>query len=125
MALAELIVSQSLQLNVYLGQPLLVDGAIGRLVIPLDRLERLNLVGAGTAQRQWTFGPPLAAAVDLLAADVGLAFRPLTYPLVAALDYTAQEQIGHTVGMAAYPSLHRQVVMLTLTATWGTNPAAR
>ena len=32
-ALAELIVSQSLQLNVYLGQPLLVDGAIGRLVI--------------------------------------------------------------------------------------------
>ena len=44
-ALAELIVSQSLQLNVYLGQPLLVDGAIGRLVIPLDKLERLNLVG--------------------------------------------------------------------------------
>lgn len=124
-ALAELIVSQSLQLNVYLGQPLLVDGAIGRLVIPLDRLERLNLVGVGTAQRQWSFGPPLAAAVDLLAADVGLAFRPLTYPLVAALDYTAQEQIGHTVAMTPYPSLHRQVVMLTLTATWGTNPGLR
>lgn len=124
-ALAELIVSQSLQLNVYLGQPLLVDGAIGRLVIPLDRLERLNLVGVGTAQRQWSFGPPLAAAVDLLAADVGLAFRPLTYPILASLDYTAQEQIGHTVGMTPYPSLHRQVVMLTVTATWGTNQRVR
>ncbi|MFL5307352.1 MAG: hypothetical protein ACJ8F1_19195 [Polyangia bacterium] len=124
-ALAELIVSQSVQLNVYLGQPLLVDGAIGRLVIPLDRLERLNLVGVGTAQRQWTFGPPVAAAMDLLAANVGLAFVPLTYPLVAAIDYTAQEQIGHTVGPTSYPSLHRQVVMLTLTARWGTTPAVR
>ncbi|HVY41108.1 MAG TPA: hypothetical protein VHM31_24395, partial [Polyangia bacterium] len=124
-ALAELIVSQSLQLNVYLGQPLLVDGAIGRLVIPIDRLERLNLVGVGTAQRQWSFGPPLTAAVDLLAADVGLAFRPLTYPFLAALDYTAQEQIGHTVNMTPYPSLHRQVVMLTLTATWGTDQRVR
>ncbi len=124
-ALAELIVSQSVQLNVYLGQPLLVDGAMGRLVIPLDPLERLTLVGIGTAQRDWTFGPPLAAAVDLLAADVGLAFKPLTYPLVAAVDYTAQEQIGHMAGTTTYPSLHRQVVMLTLTATWGTNPGFR
>ncbi len=124
-ALAELIVSQSLQLNVYLGQPLLVDGAIGRLVIPLDRLERLNLVGVGTAQRDWTFGPPVAVAVDLLAANVGLAFVPLTYPIVAAIDYTAEEQLGHKVDTTSYPSLHRQVVMLTLTATWGTNPALR
>jgi hypothetical protein len=124
-ALAELIVSQSLQLNVYLGQPLLVDGAIGRLVIPLDRLERLNLVGVGTAQRDWTFGPPVAVAVDLLAANVGLAFVPLTYPIVAAIDYTAEEQLGHQVNTSTYPSLHRQVVMLTLTATWGTNPALR
>jgi hypothetical protein len=124
-ALAELIVSQSLQLNVYLGQPLLVDGAIGRLVIPLDKLERLNLVGVGTAQRDWTFGPPVAVAVDLLAASVGLAFVPLTYPIVAAIDYTAEEQLGHTVSTSTYPSLHRQVVMLTLTATWGTNPTLR
>jgi hypothetical protein len=124
--LAELIVTQSSQLNVYLGQPLLVDGAVGRLVLPLDRLQRFHVVGLGTAEREWTFGPPLTAAIDLLAADVGLAFAPLTYPFVAAVDYAVQDQIGHRVDMAtSYPSLHRQIVMMTLTATWGTNPALR
>lgn len=124
-ALAEVVLTQSSQLNVYLGQPLLVDSALARLVFPLDRLQRFRLVGVGTAQREWTIAPNVDAAVDLLAGDVGLAFTPLAQPFYASLDYTFQEQVGHTVGTTLYPSLHRQIVMLTLTATWGTDPGLR
>ena len=124
-ALAELTVTQSTQLNVYLGQPLLVDGAVARVALPIDRLERFKVIGVGTAEREWTVTPSVDAAVDLLAADVGVAFTPLRYPFYASLDYATQQQIGHTVGATAYPTLHRQIVMLTLTGTWGTDPALR
>jgi hypothetical protein len=124
-ALAELTLTQSTELNVYLGQPLLIDGAVARVALPLDRLERFKLIGVGTAQREWTITPSVDAAVDLLAADVGLAFTPLQQPFYASLDYTTQQQIGHVAAGMGYPSLHRQLVMLTLTATWGTAPALR
>lgn len=124
-ALAELTVTQSSELNVYLGQPLLVDGAVARVAFPIDRLERFKLIGVGTAEREWTISPTVASAVDLLAADVGLAFTPLQHPFYASLDYATQQQIGHAAAGIAYPSLHRQIVMLTLTATWGTDPAMR
>ncbi len=122
-ALTELVVTQSSQLNAYLGQPLLIDEAAGRAVIPLGRLQWFRVVGAGTAQRSWTITPSINAAVDLLAADVGLAFTPPQRPFYASLDYLVQQQVGHSVGTTSYPSLHRQIVMLTLTATWGTDPA--
>lgn len=125
LALAELTVTQSSQLNVYLGQPLLVDGAVGRVAFPIDRLERFKLIGVGTAEREWTISPSVDAALDLLAADVGVAFTPLQHPFYASVDYTTQQQIGHTAGGIAYPSLHRQIVMLTLSASWGTDPAMR
>lgn len=123
--LAEVTVSQSSQLNVYLGQSLLVDGVVARAVLPIDRLQRFKLIGLGTAAREWTVVPSFQRATDLLAADVGLTFTPLQRPFYASLDYLVQDQIGQTVGMTVYPTLHRQMVMLTLTATWGTDPSLR
>jgi YD repeat-containing protein len=124
-ALLELVVTQTPQLNVYVGQSLLIDGAFGRAAFPLDRLQRFHLVGAGTAQRAWAIESGLEPATDLVAADVGLAFTPVLHPFVASLDYALQDQIGHTAGTVPYPSLHRQMVMLSISGTWGTDPTMR
>lgn len=127
--LAELTISQAAEFNVYVGQPLLIDGVVGRLVVPLDRLQRLRVVGVGSAQRQWALTPEFAAAIDLVAGDVGLVFQPSQRPFLASLEYTVQDQVGHTIGppgaSTTFPSLHRQIVMLTLSATWGTDPTLR
>ena len=65
------------------------------------------------------------APVPLLAgpttvADVGFVFQPVTYPVMASLDYNLEDQTGHTVGTTIFPSLHRQMVMVTLTGSLGT-----
>jgi hypothetical protein len=123
--LAELQVSQSSLMNVYIGQTFIVSGASARAVVPIDRLQRFRLVGAGNANHQWAItSDGLDSAMDLLAADVGIAYQPLQQPFLASLDYSVQEQFGYTVGTTTYPSLHRQAVMLTLTGTWGTDRAA-
>ncbi len=120
--LAELTLSQSSLMNVYIGQTLMVAGATARAVVPIDRLQRFRLVGVGTADHQWAIvSGGLDSALDLLAADVGLAYQPLKQPFLASIDYSVQQQIGYTVGGTMYPSLHRQAVMLTLTGTWGTD----
>jgi hypothetical protein len=119
--LAELQVSQSSQMNVYLGQTFVIAGASARTVVPIDRLQRFRLVGVGNANHQWAIvSGGLDSAMDLLAADVGIAYQPLQQPYLASLDYSVQQQFGYTVGNTMYPSLHRQAVMLTLTGTWAT-----
>jgi hypothetical protein len=119
--ISELQVSQSSQLNVYLGQLFMVGGASGRLVMPIDKLQRFRVVGVGTASRQWTTTGGLDTAMDLLAGDVGVAYQPLEHPFLVSLDYNVQEQIGYTAAGTTYPSLHRQVVMLTVTGTWSSD----
>jgi hypothetical protein len=121
LAFAELLVAHMPELNVYLGQTLVSDAVTLRSLLPLDRAERFRLVAFGTAQRGsvLTLGG-FEPAIDLLAADVGLMFQPIKYPFMASLDYNLQDQVGHTVGGSIFPSLHRQMVMVTLTATLGT-----
>jgi hypothetical protein len=124
--LAELTVSESSLMNVYIGQTLMVAGATARAVVPIDRLQRFRFIGLGTADRQWAFvSGGLDTALDMLAADVGIAYQPLRQPFLASLDYSVLDQIGYTAGGNTYPSLHRQAVLLTLTGTWGTDQNAR
>jgi len=97
------------------------DAITLRSLLPLDRAERFRLVAFGTAQRGSVItGGGLEPAIDLLAADVGFLFQPVGVPLMASFDYNLEDQTGHTVGTTIFPSLHRQMVMVTLTATWGT-----
>jgi hypothetical protein len=121
LAFAELLAAHMPELNVYLGQTLVTDAVTLRSLLPLDRAERFRLVALGTAQRGSVIaGGGLEPAIDLLVADVGFLYQPVTYPVMASLDYNLEDQSGHTVGTTIYPSLHRQMVMLTLTGTLGT-----
>ncbi len=121
LAFAELLVAHMPELNVYLGQTLVSDAVTLRSLLPLDRAERFRLVAFGTAQRGSVItGGGFEPAIDLLAADVGFLFQPIGFPVMASLDYNLEDQTGHTVGTTIFPSLHRQMVMVTLTATWGT-----
>ena len=121
LAFAELLAAHMPELNVYLGQSLVSDAVTLRSLLPLDRAERFRLVALGTAQRGSVIaGGGLEPAIDLLVADVGFLYQPVTYPVMASLDYNLEDQSGHTVGTTIYPSLHRQMVMLTLTGTLGT-----
>jgi hypothetical protein len=118
---AELLVAHMPQLNVYLGQTLVSDAVTLRSLLPLDRAERFRLVAFGTAQRGSVItGGGFEPAIDLLAADVGFLYQPVTTPLMASVDYNLEDQIGHAVGSTVFPSLHRQMVMVTLTGTLGT-----
>ena len=118
-ALAEASLLQTSQVDPYLGEFLLTDMFTGRAFLALDRLERFHFIGVGSAQRGSVIsGESLSTAVDLLVGDVGFSFRPLQYPVSASIDYNVQDQIGHTVGDTTFPSLHRQMVLLTLTGTW-------
>jgi hypothetical protein len=127
LALAELTLAHSPELNVSLGQSLVSDAATLRALLPLDKKQRFRVVALGTAQRSSVLSTNgLDAAIDLLAVDAGITFQPIGYPFLASLDYVAQDQTGHTVATAAgssqvFPSLHRQMVMLTLTASWGSS----
>lgn len=124
--LAELALAQSSQMNVVLGQTFMVSGLSARTLVPIDRLQRFRLAGVASANRQWTIDSwTLNAALDMLAADVGIVYQPLQQPYLVSLDYSVQEQIGHMVGATSYPDLHRQAVMLTLTGTWGTDRNGR
>ncbi|HXJ21741.1 MAG TPA: hypothetical protein VMT03_16070 [Polyangia bacterium] len=124
--ISELQVSQSSQMNVYLGQTFMAATATARTLVPLDRRERFRVVGLGTASRQWAItSDGLDTAMDLLAADLGIAYQPVQQPFVASLDYSIQDQLGYTVGSNTYPTLHRQVVMLTVTGTWSSDRGAR
>jgi hypothetical protein len=124
-AFVDLTLQHSTQLNPYLGQVFLADSALLRAVLMLDKRERFRATAFGTAERASEIvpGSGLQKAFDLLAADFGIGYHPLSYPLLATLEYTIQDQIGYVVAGNASPSMHRQVVMLTLTALWGTNAA--
>ncbi|HLK93689.1 MAG TPA: hypothetical protein VKZ18_27605 [Polyangia bacterium] len=124
-AYVDLTLQHSTQLNVYLGQVFLADSAMLRAVLMLDRRERFRATAFGTAERASEIVPGggLDKAFDLLTADVGLGYHPLSYPVLASLEYIIQDQIGYEVAGSLNPSLHRQAVMLTLTALWGTNAA--
>ena len=122
--ISELQVSESSQMNVYLGQAFVAAAATARTLVPIDRLQRFRVVGLGTASRQWAItSDGLETAMDLLGADVGIAYQPLQQPFLASLDYSIQDQLGYTVGSNTYPTLHRQVVMLTLTGAWASDRA--
>jgi hypothetical protein len=125
-ALAELMLEHAPDPNVYLGQMLVSDAATLRALLPLDRKQRFHFVALGIAERSSVLSTNgLDAAIDLLAVDAGITFQTIGYPFLASLDYIAQDQTGHTVatttGSEVFPSLHRQMVMLTLTASWGSN----
>jgi hypothetical protein len=134
LATADATAAQTAQIVQYLAQYLITDSLTSRVFLPLDRLERFHLVGFGTAQHgSQLIGGSLYSAVDLLTADVGVTFKPLHYPLLAALDYAVEDQIGHALPMgvnapatvAAFPNLHRQMVLLTLTGIWRTDTGLR
>jgi hypothetical protein len=121
LAFAELLAAHTPQLNVYLGQSMVSDALTLRSLLPFDRAEQFRLIAFGTAQRGSVItGAGFQPAVDLLVADVGLVYQPVAHPFMAAIDYNLEDQIGHTVGTTIFPSLHRQMVMATLTATLGT-----
>jgi hypothetical protein len=121
LAYAELLAAHMPQLNVYLGQSMVSDAVTLRSLLPLDRAERFRLVAFGTAQRGSVItGGGFQPAIDLLVADVGFLYQSVAHPFMASLDYNLEDQLGHTVGTTIFPSLHRQMVMATLTATLGT-----
>jgi hypothetical protein len=118
-ALAEAALEQTSQIDPYLGQFLLTDMLSGRAFLALDRLERFHFVGYGSAQHASILsGTSLTTAINLLIGDVGFSYRPLRYPLVASLDYNVEDQVGYLAGGTLFPSLHRQMVLLTLTGIW-------
>jgi hypothetical protein len=121
LAFAELLAAHMPELNVYLGQSMVSDAITLRSLLPLDRAERFRLLAFGTAQRGSVItGGGFQPAIDLLVADVGFLYQPVAHPFMAAVDYNLEDQIGHTVGTTTFPSLHRQMVMVTLTGTLGT-----
>ncbi len=118
---AELVIAHMPELNVYVGQTVLSDSATLRALLPLDRREQLRLVALGTAEHDSVLtSGGLDTAVNLLGADVGLVYQSLQHPFMASLDYLIQDQAGQVAGGVTFLSLHRQAVMLTVTATWGT-----
>src|SRR5207237_1343185 len=109
LAFAELLAAHMPELNVYLGQSLVTDAVTLRSFLPLDRAERFRLVALGTAQRgSVVAGGGFQPAIDLLVADVGFLYQPVTYPVMVSLDYNLEDQTGHAVGTTIFPSLHRQ-----------------
>ncbi len=125
-ALAEASLAQTSQIDPFLGQYLLTDVLSAGAYLALDRLERFHLVGFGSAQHGSVItGESLATAVDLLTGDVGLSFRPLQHAVIVSLDYNIEDQVGHTAGGIAFPSLHRQAGLLTITGIWRSDSGLR
>lgn len=127
LAFAELALTHTSQLQPFLGEFVLTDGATARALLPLDRLERFRLVGYGTVQRGSIIsGGSFETLFDLLAADVGITYKPLEHQFLASIDYNVQDQIGNgTLGAGFSPNLHRQAVLLTLTGTWSSQTGLR
>ena len=98
-----------------------------RALLPLDRLQRvsprrLRDGAAGIGAHRGSF----ETLFDLLAADVGITYKPLEHQLLASIDYNVQDQIGNgTVSTGPSPNLHRQAVLLTLTGTWSSQTGLR
>jgi hypothetical protein len=125
-ALAEASLAQTSQIDPYLGQFLLTDVLSAGAYLALDRLERFHLVGFGSAQHGSVItSDGLSTADDLLVGDLGLSYRPLQYAVVISLDYNVEDQVGHQVGSVGFPSLHRQMGLLTVTGIWRSDTGLR
>ena len=119
---ADLLLAHQPQLNVFVGQTFVSDSASLRAALLLDRKQRFRVVAFAVAQHNSVLGAGgLSSALDVLSADVGFAYHPIAYPVQAAVEYSGTDQIGHRTGASSFPDLHRQVIMLTLTAAFGTN----
>jgi hypothetical protein len=119
---ADLTLAHQPQLNVFIGQTFVSDNVMLRAVMFLDRAQRFRFVAFASAQHNSVLGSAgLSSAIDLLSVDVGVAYHPTAYPVQASLEYTGLDQIGHRVGTSNYPDVHRQMVLLTVSAAIGTN----
>jgi hypothetical protein len=125
-ALAQASLAQGAQSNQLLGQYLVTDVLSAGLYLSLDKLERFHVAGFGSAQHASLISNgSLSTAADLLVADVGLSYRPLQWSFVVSLYYNYQDQIGYTVNGVGTPSLHRQLVLLTVTGVWKSDTGLR
>lgn len=123
---ASLNLSQQPMANIYIGEALLMDAVIARAALPLDKRERLQVVGIGgytyarriAGGEHFIFAP---RAYDLFVLDAALSYHFENLPFFASVDYTVTTQRGSLSDGIYIPSSLRRVASLSLGGqlAWG------
>jgi hypothetical protein len=121
---ATLTVGQQPTVNVYLGQAVLADSAVGRVTLPLNARETLVIAGVAgyTYARQirgnehFIFAPRL---YDLVLVSGVIAYRFERLPIFAGLDYSVTSQRGSIIDGMPTPNMRRRIIGLSLGGRFG------
>jgi len=113
---ASLIVSQTPEPNIYLGEATISDRALARIALPLTQRELVFITGSGgyTYARVATQQEVLQKAFDQWGGAVSLTARLPRLPFWGAVEYLVTDQHGATASGQVFPSMFRQDFLISI-----------
>jgi hypothetical protein len=124
---AELSYSYVTMPNAFVAQTFSTHQAQLRFGVPIGKLSKVMLAGAGAYQYGTSYSPEIGkneSTVKIWFADIGLSWSPINELAISA-RYEFQDQKGNPNDVAPLPDIRRHAALLSLTAMYPGQPLIR